>query len=63
MKITRMEILAADQGRIIVFVKLHTDEGLFGVGEPSCVGKEQAVMGAPRRPWIPLRPDGGLAHT
>lgn len=48
MKITRMEILAADQGRIIVFVKLHTDEGIFGVGEPSCVGKEQAVMGALR---------------
>ncbi len=48
MKITRMEILAAQQGRIIVFVKLHTDEGIVGFGEPSCVGKEQAVMGALR---------------
>ena len=48
MKITRMELIVADQGRPIIFVKLHTDEGIFGVGEPSCVGKEQAVMGALR---------------
>ncbi|MBM3280646.1 MAG: galactonate dehydratase [Candidatus Handelsmanbacteria bacterium] len=49
MKITRMELLTANQsGRIYVFVKLHTDEGIWGVGEPSCVGKEQAVMGALR---------------
>jgi len=46
MKITRVEILTADVGKIYVFVKLHTDEGVFGVGEPSCVGKEQAVVGA-----------------
>jgi galactonate dehydratase len=45
-KITRLEILTADLGRVYAFVKLHTDEGLCGVGEPSCVGKERALVGA-----------------
>ena len=48
MKITRMEILPADVGKLYIFVKLHTDEGICGVGEPSCVGKEHAVIGALR---------------
>jgi galactonate dehydratase len=46
MQITRMEILAADIGRPCIFAKLHTDEGICGAGEPSCVGKERAVVGA-----------------
>ncbi|MBT4504380.1 MAG: galactonate dehydratase [Gemmatimonadetes bacterium] len=46
MKITRMEILPADVGHVYVFVKLHTDEGIFGVGEPSVTGKERALIGA-----------------
>jgi galactonate dehydratase len=48
MKITRMEILPADVGKVYIFVKLHTDEGICGVGEPSCVGKEHALVGALR---------------
>ena len=48
MKITRMEILPADVGKVYIFVKLHTDEGICGVGEPSCTGKEHALVGALR---------------
>ena len=46
MKITRVEVLPVDAGKVYVFVRLHTDGGIVGVGEPSCVGKEQAVVGA-----------------
>jgi hypothetical protein len=31
MKITRMQILAADVAHPYIFVKLHTDEGIYGV--------------------------------
>ncbi len=48
MKITRVELLAADLGRVYLFVKLHTDAGICGYGEPSCCGKERAVAGAVR---------------
>ncbi|MFH1569195.1 MAG: galactonate dehydratase [Gemmatimonadota bacterium] len=48
MKITRIEVLAADVGPVYVFVKLHTDEGVCGVGEPSCCGKPHALVGAVR---------------
>ncbi len=53
MRITHLNILAADIGtpgasRVYVFVHLQTDEGISGIGEPSCVGKEQAVVGALR---------------
>jgi len=47
-KITRVEVLAADVGPVYVFVKLHTDEGITGVGEPSCCGKPNALTGAVR---------------
>ena len=43
-----MEILPADVGKVCIFVKLHTDEGICGVGEPACVGKEPAGIGALR---------------
>lgn len=48
-----MDILSTDVGapdapRVYVFVRLHTDEGISGIGEPSLVGKEHAVVGALR---------------
>ena len=34
MKITQLEILPAPyQGRAYIYVKLHTDEGIIGIGE------------------------------
>ena len=48
MKVTRLEILAAEVGRPYLFVRLHTDAGLVGTGEPSCGGRERAVIGAVR---------------
>ena len=48
MRITRLEILPVDAGKVYIFVKLHTDEGIIGIGEPSCGGKERAVIGAVR---------------
>ena len=53
MHITGLDILTADVGspgapRVYVFVRVQTDEGISGIGEPSCVGKEQAVVGAVR---------------
>ena len=49
MKITQLEILPAPyQGRAYIYVKLHTDEGIIGIGEASCSGKEGALMGALR---------------
>ncbi len=48
MKIIRVEVLAADVQHPYVFVKLHTDAGLCGYGEPSLIGKEHAVVGAVR---------------
>ena len=53
MHITRLDILTADVGtpgaaRVYVFVRVQTDEGISGIGEPSCVGKERAVVGAVR---------------
>jgi galactonate dehydratase len=46
MRITQVELLPVDLGRIYIFVRLHTDEGIVGIGEPSCCGKDRAVMGA-----------------
>ncbi len=49
MKITQLEILPAPfHGRTYVYVKLHTDEGVVGIGESACSGKEQALIGALR---------------
>jgi len=49
MKITQLEILPAPfHGRMYVYVKLHTDEGIVGIGESACSGKEQALIGALR---------------
>ncbi len=42
MKISRVEVLPVNGGKVHVFVRLHADDGIVGVGEPSCVGKEQA---------------------
>ena len=47
MRITRVETLPATIGRrIYVYVMLHTDEGVVGVGEAACSGKERALLGA-----------------
>ena len=47
MQITRLEILPADVNQHpYIFVKLHTDAGICGVGEPSLIGKERALIGA-----------------
>ena len=46
MKITQLEILPAPfQGRAYIYVKLHTDEGIIGIGEASCSGKEGRIGG------------------
>ena len=37
MKITQLEILPTQLGgRVFVYVRLHTDAGLVGVGESAC---------------------------
>ena len=48
MKVTQLEILTAflPPARNYVYVKLHTDEGISGVGEAACSWKEQALFGA-----------------
>ena len=47
MKITQLEIPSAPfQGRMYVYVKLHTDEGIVGIGEAACSRKENALIGA-----------------
>ncbi len=47
MRITRVETLpAAVDGRIYVYVKLQTDEGIVGIGEAACSAKERALVGA-----------------
>jgi len=47
MKITQFEILPAPLGgRGYTYVKLYTDEGIVGIGEAACSGKEQALLGA-----------------
>ena len=49
MKITQLEILPVPfGGRFYNYVKLHTDEGIIGIGEAACSGKEQALHGALR---------------
>lgn len=48
MKITRLEILATflPPVRAFVYVKLHTDAGITGIGETSCRGRDEALFGA-----------------
>jgi galactonate dehydratase len=46
-KITRVETLAATIGRRpFVYVKIHTDDGIVGIGEAACLDKERALFGA-----------------
>jgi galactonate dehydratase len=45
MKITRVETLMATIGRRpFVYVKIHTDEGIVGIGEAACLDKERALV-------------------
>jgi galactonate dehydratase len=47
MRITKVETLPATVGRrIYVYVKITTDEGITGIGEAACSGKERALFGA-----------------
>jgi galactonate dehydratase len=44
-KITRVETIAATIGRRpFVYVKLHTDDGIVGIGEAACLDKERALL-------------------
>jgi galactonate dehydratase len=46
-RITRVESLPATVGnRTYVYVKIHTDEGIVGIGEAACSDKEKALLGA-----------------
>jgi galactonate dehydratase len=47
MRITKVETLPATIGnRTYVYVKITTDEGIFGIGESACSDKEKALFGA-----------------
>ncbi len=47
MRITRVETIPASVGRrIYVYVRITTDEGIAGIGEAACSGKERALIGA-----------------
>ncbi|HEV8639226.1 MAG TPA: galactonate dehydratase [Chloroflexota bacterium] len=47
MKITRVETLPATIGRRpFVYVKVHTDEGIIGIGEAACLDKERPLLAA-----------------
>lgn len=50
MKITKVETFVVSGGRLRdwVFVKVDTDEGIYGIGEATLEGKAQAVVGAIR---------------
>ncbi len=43
MKITNVECLPVQDGRNCVFVVVHTDEGIFGVGEAGLVRRAKAI--------------------
>lgn len=43
MKITKGEVLVTSPGRNFVTLRLHTDEGLFGLGDATLNGRELAV--------------------
>lgn len=47
MLITRVETIPTTVGRrIYVYVRIHTDAGITGIGEAACSGKERALFGA-----------------
>ena len=46
MKITNIKVLVTCPGRNYVLVKVETDEGLYGWGDATLNGREQAVVGA-----------------
>jgi galactonate dehydratase len=46
-KITRVETLPTTVGRRpFVYVKVHTDQGIVGIGESACLDKERPLLGA-----------------
>ncbi|MBT2513692.1 mandelate racemase/muconate lactonizing enzyme family protein [Arthrobacter sp. ISL-30] len=46
MKITDLEILTIDDGGALMMVVVHTDDGIFGVGEVGLRSRQLAVKGA-----------------
>ena len=47
MKVTQLEtIVSGVHTRNYVYVRLHTDEGIIGIGEAAISGKEKALVGA-----------------
>ena len=46
MKITDIKIHLAKEWRSFLFITIHTDEGIYGVGEAGLTGRELAVRGA-----------------
>ena len=46
MKITDLEVLTIDDGGALMMVVVHTDEGIFGVGEVGLRSRQLAVRGA-----------------
>ena len=51
MKITDLKVFAVDQ---FVYVKIETDEGIYGIGEASLSGRSLAVVGALEHHLKPL---------
>jgi mannonate dehydratase len=43
MKITRAQVIVCSPGRNFVTLKVETDEGLYGLGDATCNGRELAV--------------------
>ena len=46
MKITNLDIYLAKEWRTFLFVKIETDEGIYGIGESGITSRELAVAGA-----------------
>ncbi|MDQ4137290.1 MAG: mandelate racemase, partial [Actinomycetota bacterium] len=47
MRISAVDALVVDFYRTnLIFLRVHTDEGIVGVGEATLEGKERAVLGA-----------------
>ena len=44
MKITSIKVIVTCPGRNFVTVKVHTDQGLYGIGDATLNGREQAVV-------------------
>ena len=56
-KITQIEtFLVRPESRNYVFVRVQTDEGIYGVGEAYSVGPDDAVVAVARATWFEVDP-------